>query len=75
MCIIMCVCTCVLVYTHVCVYICVCVHVCVCVAVTAVCFWQYYEVKDKDEEFTIHMGIVMTFSKEKFFLTTGLCNL
>lgn len=39
---------------------------------TAVCFWMYYQTKDTGESFTIHMGFEMTFSKEKFFLITGI---
>ena len=69
-CVCVCACVCVLV-CEMCV--CLCLNcVCVCVAVTALCFWQYFETRGKDETYTFHMGFVMTFSKETFFLTMGL---
>ncbi|KAK7504491.1 hypothetical protein BaRGS_00004357, partial [Batillaria attramentaria] len=39
---------------------------------TAVCFWMYYQTKDSGESFVVHMGFNMTFSKENFFLITGI---
>ncbi|KAL8625996.1 hypothetical protein ACOMHN_012588 [Nucella lapillus] len=39
---------------------------------TGLCFWQYFEVKDSLETYTIHMGFQMTFSKESFFLAMGI---
>ncbi|XP_070177370.1 choline transporter-like protein 2 isoform X2 [Littorina saxatilis] len=41
-------------------------------ALTAVCFWQYFETKDTGDTYTLHMGFLMTFSKEKFFLVSGI---
>jgi hypothetical protein len=32
---------------------------------------MYWESRDSGESYTIHMGFMMTFSKEKFFLVTG----
>lgn len=39
---------------------------------TGACFWMYYQTKDTGETFTVHMGFIMTFSKENFFLVTGI---
>lgn len=41
-------------------------------ALTGVCFWMYWDSKDSGETYTIHMGFEMTFSKEKFFLLSGI---